>query len=140
MRAEMQGFSGSHYVEMAGTTLLIFFGVLAGFFLHAADVPVPYLALFPPIVIICKFFGFRQAMIAELFCGVFSWYVFVDPKWSFALPTFGDGVQLVAFLLFVLFVCGVIESQRQFIRSLEKDLARALDATAPTIGRDTSSR
>lgn len=85
--------------------------VLFALFLRLAADPAlpngfPYVTFFPAVILSSFFFGSRWGSIAALVCGVFSWYFFIAPFYSFAL--IGGGWIALGFYVLVVTVDIVI--------------------------------
>ena len=60
----------------------------------------PYITFFPAVVLVAFFFGIRAGIVSAVLGGIVSWYAFIEPRNSFALPT-GAMVALAFYLLVV---------------------------------------
>ena len=62
----------------------------------------PYITFFPAVILTAFFFGVGPGTLAALLCGLLSWYFFIPPIESFALP-YRAGVAL-GFYIFIVSV------------------------------------
>jgi len=99
---------------------LVTLAMFAGFLLAQKGVNTPYLFVLPAAVLCCDFYGFRYSLWAAIVGTISAWFFFVTPVWTFEPPSLGDFIELMGFLGATLFVCWIIEEQRNMIRELEK--------------------
>lgn len=62
----------------------------------------PYITFFPAVILTAFFFGVGPGILSAVLCGLLSWYYFIAPVESFALPY--RAVVALAFYLFIVTV------------------------------------
>lgn len=73
-------------VQYATTIALCLIAFWLRWALDAAFPPgYPFLTFFPAVIVSSFLFGPRPGIIAAILCGVFAWYMFIPPRFSFAL-------------------------------------------------------
>lgn len=75
-------------VHYAATVALCLLALWLRWALDGAFPPgYPFLTFFPAVILSSFLFGPRPGTLAALICGVFAWYVFIPPRWSFAVDS-----------------------------------------------------
>lgn len=86
----------------------------------------PYLTFFPAIIVTAFFFGLRPGILAAVLSGLLSWYFFLAPVESFALP-FASAVAL-AFYVFIVTVDVLLTHWMQVAnQALHRERERTLE-------------
>jgi K+-sensing histidine kinase KdpD len=91
---------------------------IAALALMSIGTDIPYLVLLLGTLAAAMLGGSRAGWIAILLATVVTWYYFVPPPWSFALPHLGDVLTLVLFLVVALAPARLYYRQRQIIDEL----------------------
>ncbi|GGD56193.1 sensor histidine kinase [Aurantiacibacter arachoides] len=78
----------------------------------------PYLTFFPAVIIVAFFLGARPGIVAAVLCGMLSWYFFIAPFETFALP-----YQAAVAMLFYLFICTVDITLVHWMQAANRQLA-----------------
>jgi K+-sensing histidine kinase KdpD len=91
--------------------------------LSGLDTRLPYIAFLPALVLCCDLYGLKIALAVTAASTILTWYAFVDPVMTFDLPSIGDTVQLVCFVIVTVFVCWVVSIYRTEIARLQRSKA-----------------
>ncbi|GAA4768028.1 DUF4118 domain-containing protein [Stakelama sediminis] len=101
----------------------------------------PYVTFFPAVVVTSFLFGARWGSVAALICGIFSWYFFIPPEFSFRLVS--GGFIALGFYTFVVVTDIVIIHWMQRANTKlanERERSRALAETRQLLFRELQHR
>jgi len=86
---------------------------------------VPFIIYFPTVVLCAWFGGLRPGLLSTALSGITAWYLFIPPKFSFAVLDRSAIVQLVIFLLAGALISLLAESLHVARRKTEQSEAKA---------------
>lgn len=107
------------FVIAIGFLMLVF--TFIGLRLARLGVDDPEVALVPAVVIAWLLDGIGGGLFAVLVAALTAWFFFIPPTWAFALPNFGDLLSFSLFLVVTVFVCLVVQAQKERIQELVQD-------------------
>jgi K+-sensing histidine kinase KdpD len=85
-------FHGVIAIAIMGAATII------GLQLATLKIEAPYLVLLPGVLFAGVVGGTVGATIAVLLGGIVTWFYFIPPFWSFALPSYQYGITLLLFV------------------------------------------
>lgn len=86
--------------------------------LTSMQVEAPYLLLLLGILAATMIGGASAGLIAIVLATLITWFFFIPPVWSFALPSTGDTLTIVLFLLVAVALTRLCHRQREMIDEL----------------------
>lgn len=86
--------------------------------LTSMHVEAPYLLLLLGILAATMIGGASAGLIAIMLATVTTWFFFIPPVWSFALPSAGDALTIVLFVLVAAASARLYYRQREMIEEL----------------------
>lgn len=98
--------------------------------LTSMHVEAPYLMLLLGILAATMIGGSTAGLIAIVLATLITWFFFIPPVWSFALPSAGDALTIVLFLLVA------VTSTRLYYR--QREMIDELNATNATLRQQLS--
>ncbi len=98
------------------------------------DVGAPYMLLLLSVLAAAIGGGGIAGGLATVFSLIITWFFFIPPVWSFALPRWEDGVTIGVFVLVAAICCRVYQRQKRVIDELA-DTNLALRTHLSKLGR-----
>ena len=109
------------FIPLIAVIFVIGFVTFIALELAALGVEAPYL-LFLPAVVFCYMFGSIVTAVAALLFGTLStWYFFIPPVWSFALPSLEYNITLLLFICVAIIMCAIIYDLNRQIEKLTRE-------------------
>lgn len=85
---------------------------------------VPFILFYPTVVLCAWFGGIRPGLLAAILSGLFTWYLFFLPHYSFTIGDRTAPVQLLVFLLASVLISLLAESLHRARRESETNVAK----------------
>ena len=98
--------------------VIIVVATIAGLELATMNVEAPYLVLLPGVLFVAIVGGAVSATIAVLLGGLVTWFYFIPPYWSFALPSYQHAITLLLYIGIMALVSRTYYVQRRMIDEL----------------------
>jgi K+-sensing histidine kinase KdpD len=98
--------------------VIIVVATIAGLELATMNVEAPYLVLLPGVLFVAIVGGAVSATIAVLLGGLVTWFYFIPPYWSFALPSYQHAITLLLYVGILALVSRTYYVQRRMIDEL----------------------
>jgi K+-sensing histidine kinase KdpD len=94
------------------------FVAIVGLQLSSFDIEGSYLLFLPGVIMAVAVGGGVAGVIAIFFASVLTWFFFIPPLWSFAVPSIRGGVTLLLYVAVSILFCRIYYSQRRTIDEL----------------------
>jgi K+-sensing histidine kinase KdpD len=98
--------------------IIMVVATIAGLELATINVEAPYLVLLPGVLFAAIVGGAVSATIAVLLGGLVTWFYFIPPYWSFALPSYQHAITLLLYIGIMALVSRTYYVQRRMIDEL----------------------
>ena len=98
--------------------IIMVVATIAGLELATINVEAPYLVLLPGVLFAAIVGGAVSATIAVLLGGLVTWFYFIPPYWSFALPSYQHAITLLLYVGILALVSRTYYVQRRMIDEL----------------------
>jgi two-component sensor histidine kinase len=101
----------------------------------------PYVTFFPAVIVTSFLFGIRLGVVSATLCGLFAWYFFIPPFYSFTV-TRGTAFALVFYVFVVATDLALVHWMQSANRQLarERELSRSLADTRELLFRELQHR
>lgn len=109
---------------------------LAALLLDTLHVQAPYLAFLLSVLGSVALGGGAAGVCAAVLSAMLTWFFFIPPQWSFAPPTFSDGLTIALFFSIALLMSRVSDKQRQKVDELTEENFSLRSRLRSRYGRD----
>jgi K+-sensing histidine kinase KdpD len=86
--------------------------------------PIAFLTFYPAIIVATLICGWRPGVLVVLLSMTAGWYLFVEPRGTFAFKDAGTPIILGSFLAVALFQVVLVAALAELVRRLERDAFR----------------
>lgn len=113
--------------------------LLYGWFEEGSDAT-PFLVFFGAVMVGAWFGGVGPGLVATALSAMLSWYLFLDPQYSLALDSFGQGLRLVIFVSEGALISSLVGAMLSARRRAEANMLEIKRGNRNAIGKRGSRR